>query len=271
MTIVVNDLQYLLDSYISRTKVPSLSIDKLREIFFEEFESNDRKRGIPYLTPTRTAAADYINYIDDLELEDGEEPYVGNSLAGLLDDGLFSHLDENKVPVIKKRKVVRKVVRRVVKQSAQQPPHKSQGTAKVTTDKPKKVVVENQKDFEYVDVTARTSKAIQEKSSVAKDFKKRKPVDKPKRPAEKPNSITKKASNSVTVDIDDLLDNLFASVSDKPTPSRVSNKVYLTVRDAVLDNNGCTYDFVLKHFTQKQLTKEIDLGKVYIKNGRLYA
>lgn len=72
----------------------------------------------------------------------------------------------------------------------------------------------------------------------------------------------------------DITESLEAQPQDKkrrPTP-RVSPSVeanYRSLRELIKNNPGCSVEFATKHFPKREIQKEIKLGKVFLKNGKL--
>ena len=82
---------------------------------------------------------------------------------------------------------------------------------------------------------------------------------------------------------EDAFDGLFSDITEsleappqskkkrRPTP-RVSPSVeanYRSLRELIKNNPGCSVEFATKHFPKREIQKEIKLGKVFLKNGKL--
>lgn len=77
----------------NRTPKKGVSLTELRNSILFEFEENDRRRGVPYLTVTKPVSMEYkLEYKSRVEFAEGEEPFHG--FDGSLND-LFSAFSDD--------------------------------------------------------------------------------------------------------------------------------------------------------------------------------
>lgn len=85
-------------------------------------------------------------------------------------------------------------------------------------------------------------------------------------------------------EIDNILDDLLNSIEDEPKNSAINTEsveqqkeekqevivVPTNVRDFIKANQGSSMSYVLQYYSKKDISKAINLGRIYVKGGKLY-
>lgn len=80
----IEGLQPLIDGYLRSTVSREKSLDELKRAILKGFEEDDKRRGTPYLEPTRKVSNNYrIEYKDPVVLTEGEEVVPPGGIADL--------------------------------------------------------------------------------------------------------------------------------------------------------------------------------------------
>lgn len=314
----VEGIQKSLDAFYAHENSIRGTLDSIREELMRRFEEDDKRRGVPYLQPTKVVSDDFIiQYTEAVSFVDGEVEATDSVLDSISwdDDGDESEGHESldslgfdfvegsgeagetggvgKTGVYGATEEAEKSEEADFSTNEPLPTQTDAPPVPVDAPRPTRITVPPQLSKKFARVPEDSfgfddwPKYIKMRKAAlrrkrAMEVASKSPSKKPDPPViEKiPVATPIKAvapKPEPTRDISDLIPDVSPEpvspkkkVDARPAPiSTTGPDTYRSLRDLVKHNPGCSVAFAARHFPKSEIQKNITLGRVYLRNGKL--